>query len=266
MDVKAELLRLSSISSSPSRVRRALPIMMAAMPVAVLILIVVVMLPMVARSLQGDASNIFRQRSDFTTWMMWITDSGADAEFKTQEQRTAAEQYVAAHFGSQLTSDEFWNTQAPQIEPFLGMRRTAAEIAARFPAVSPDELARASVILAPQIQELASRSADLSANFPAGREALRGLVASGFAFIPVLVSILCGLISVLAVPGGLVTRALRHAVVRRDGREIGRARWRSGSWSPGRRCSRGSPVSESRCSASRVCLRTWRLSSAVSRS
>jgi hypothetical protein len=29
---------------------------------------------------------------------------------------------------------------------------------------------------------------------------------------------------VLAVPGGLVTRALRHAVVRRDGREIGRAR------------------------------------------
>jgi hypothetical protein len=39
-----------------------------------------------------------------------------------------------------------------------------------------------------------------------------------------LVSIVCGLISVLAVPGGLVTRALRHAVVRRDGREIGRAR------------------------------------------
>ena len=37
--------------------------------------------------------------------MMWITDSGADAEFKTREQRTAAEQYVAAHFRSQLTSE-----------------------------------------------------------------------------------------------------------------------------------------------------------------
>jgi hypothetical protein len=49
-------------------------------------------------------------------------------------------------------------------------------------------------------------------------------VANGFASIPVLLSIMCGLISVLAVPGGLVTRALRHAVVRRDGREIGRAR------------------------------------------
>ena len=223
-DVKAELLRLASIPSRPSRVRRALPMVIAAMPVAVLVLIVSVMLPMFARSLQGDASNIFRQRNEFTTWMMWITDSGADAELETQEQRTAAEQYVAAHFGSLLTSDEFWNTQAPQIEPFLGMRRTAAEIAARHPAVSPDELARASAIVAPQIRNVAAQSASLSANIPAGGEALRGLVASGFASIPVLVSIVCGLISVLAVPGGLVTRALRHAVVRRDGREIGRAR------------------------------------------
>jgi RDD family len=223
-DVKAELLRLASIPSRPSRVRRALPMVIAAMPLAVLFLIVSVMLPVLARSLQGDASNIFRQRSDFVRWMTWITDSGADAEFKTREQRTAAEQYVAAHFGSQLTREEFWNTQAPQIEPFLGMRRTAAEIAARYPAVSPDELARASAIVAPQIQELADQGAALSANFPAGGEALRGLVASGFASIPVLVSIVFGLISVLAVPGGLVTRALRHAVVRRDGREIGRAR------------------------------------------
>jgi hypothetical protein len=39
-----------------------------------------------------------------------------------------------------------------------------------------------------------------------------------------LFPIVCGLISVLAVPGGLFTRALRHAVVSRDGREIGRAR------------------------------------------
>jgi hypothetical protein len=223
-DVKAELLRLASIPSRPSRVRRALPMVMAAMPLAVLVLIVSVMLPMFARSLREDASNPFRQRSDFVRWMTWITDSGADAEFKTREQRTAAEQYVAVHFAWQLTSDEFWNTQAPQIEPFLSMRRTAAEIAARYPAVSPDELARASAIVAPQIQELADQRAGLSANFPAGGEALRDLVASGFASIPVLVSIVFGLISVLAVPGGLVTRALRHAVVRRDAREIGRIR------------------------------------------
>ena len=223
-DVKTELVRLASTPSRPSRVRRAVPIVMAAMPVAALVLIVSVMLPMFARSLQGDAGNMFRQRNDFIRWMTWLTDSGADAEFKTREQREAAEQYVAAHFGSQLTSDEFWNTQTPQIEPFLGWRRTAAEIAARYPAVSPDELARASAIVAPQIQELAAESANLGANIPAGGEALRGFIASGFASIPVLLSIVCGLISVLAVPGGLVTRALRHAVVRRDGREIGRAR------------------------------------------
>jgi hypothetical protein len=223
-DVKAELLRLASIATRPSRVRRALPMVMAAMPSAALLLIVSVMLPMFARSFQGNAGNIFRQRSELMRWMTWIADSSADAELKTPEQRTAAEQYVAAHFGAQLTNDEFWNTQAPQIEPFLGWRRRAAEIAAHYPAVSPEELARASAILAPQIQGLAAESANLSANFPAGGEALRGFVASGFASIPVLVSIVCGLISVLAVPGGLVTRALRHAVVRRDGREIGRAR------------------------------------------
>lgn len=223
-DVKAELLRLASIPSRPSRIRRGLPMALAAMPMAALFLIVSVMLPMFARSLQGDAGNMFRQRNDFMRWMTWLTDSSADAEFKTREQRTAAEQYVAAHFRSELTSDEFWNTQTPQIEPFLGWRRTAAEIAARHPAVSPDELTRASAIVAPQIQELAAESANLGANVPAGGEALRGLVATGFASIPVLFSIACGLISVLAVPGGLVTRALGHAVVSRDGREIGRAR------------------------------------------
>jgi hypothetical protein len=223
-DANTELVRLASAPNGPSRVRRALPMMMAAMPAAALFLIVSVILPVVARSIQGNAGNILRQRSEFVRWMTWITDSGADAEFKTQAQRAAAEQYVAAHYGSQLTSDEFWNTQAPQIEPFVGMRRRAAEIADRYPSVSPDELARASAIVAPQIQELADERANVAANFPAGGEALRGLVASGFASIPVLFSIACGLISVLAVPGGLVTRALGHAVVRRDGREIGRAR------------------------------------------
>jgi hypothetical protein len=64
----------------------------------------------------------------------------------------------------------------------------------------------------------------LSVKLPAGGEAVRGFVAGGFASIRVLVSIVFGLISVLAVQGGLVTRALRHAVVRRDGREIGRIR------------------------------------------
>ena len=221
-DVKAELVRLASIPSRPSRGRRALPIVMAAMPACALVLLVTVMLPMVARSLQRESS-VIGSTQTFMRWMTWITDASADAELKTQEQRTAAEQYVAAHFGAQLASDGFW-AQTPQFEPFLGMRRTAAEIVARYPAVSPDELARASAILAPQIQELADERAQVAANFPAGGEALRGLVANGFASIPVLVSIVCGLISVLAVPGGLVTRALRQAVVRRDGREIGRAR------------------------------------------
>jgi hypothetical protein len=196
--------------------------LMAAMPVAALLLIVTVMLPLVARSLQEEKSAIGSTQT-FMRWMTWLSDSSANAELKTQEQRTAAEQYVAAHFGPQLTSDGLW-AQTPNFEPFLSMRRTAAEITARYPAVSPDELARASAILAPQIQELADERASVAANFPAAGAAVRGLVANGFGAIPVLVSIVFGLISVLAIPGGLVTRALRHAVVTRDGRQIGRAR------------------------------------------
>jgi uncharacterized RDD family membrane protein YckC len=223
-DVKAELLRLASIPSRPSRLRRALPMVMATMPVALLVMIVTVMLPLAARSIQEDPGNIFRQRSELMTWLSWIAESGADAELTTEEQRSAAEQYLAAHFRAQLTSHEFWHTQTVQIEPILRLRRTAAEIAARYPAVSPEDLARASEILAPQIEDLAARSANVSENFPAGGKALWGFVANGFASIPILVSILGGLVSVLAVPGGLITRAFRHAVVSRDAREIGRVR------------------------------------------
>jgi hypothetical protein len=206
---------------------------MAAMPLTAIVLIATVLLPLAARSL-ADEGSVIASTQTFMRWMTWITDQSADAELATPEQRSAAEKYVAAHFGSQLTSDEFWSTQTPQMEPFLGWRRKAAEIAARYPTVSPDELTRVSAIVAPQIQELAAQRASMSANFPAGGEALRGLLG-GSASLPVVVSIVCGLMSALAVPGGLVTRALRQGVVGRDGREIGRVR--SGvrfliAWSP----------------------------------
>jgi hypothetical protein len=124
-DVDTELARLASTPTRPSRIRRALPIALATMPAAVIVLAVAVILPSYARSLQG---------------------------------------------------------------------------------ASPEQRAH------------------LSENFPSGGEAIRRLVGSGFASIPVSISIGFGLMSVLAVPGGLVTRALRHAVVRRDGCEIGRVR------------------------------------------
>lgn len=108
-DVNAELRRLSSIPNRPSRLRRALPIVMATMPVAVPILAVTVMLPSYVWSAEG-------KRGELLMWMSWLTDSGAEGTLKIREQTTAAEQYVAANFGSLLTSDDFWNTQRPQLE------------------------------------------------------------------------------------------------------------------------------------------------------
>ena len=182
-DVSAELRRLSSLPNRPSRLRRALPMLMAALPVAVPILAVTVLLPSFMASAEG-------RNSELMMWMSWISDTDADGTFKTQEQRTAAEQYVAANFGAQLTRDDLWNSQGAQMEFVDAMRRRAADIAARYPAVSADDLARASVIVAPQIQAVA----EWRGNFRGGSAALRGFLASGFASIGLSLSILVGLL------------------------------------------------------------------------
>ena len=116
-DVKTELVRLASIPSHPSRVRRALPMVMATMPVAVLVLIVTVMLPMLARSLQGDASNIFRQRHEIMTWMTWITDSGADAQFND----------TTGNVGIPGVGTVFFNSASKASQFSVGERRPASQ-------------------------------------------------------------------------------------------------------------------------------------------
>ena len=156
-------------------------------------------------------------------WMTWITDSGADAEFKTQEQRlrrSSMSLRILAR-SSRATSSGTrrrlrWNRSRHETKGGGDRRALSGGLSRRARSCLRHRRAADS--------RGGRRERNWRANFPAGGEALRGFVASGFASIPLLFSIVCGLISVLAVPGGLVTRALRHAVVRRDGREIGRAR------------------------------------------
>jgi hypothetical protein len=57
-DVKGELLRLASIPSRPSRVRRALPMAIAAMPVAALILLVSVVVQGADRTTASPARGL----------------------------------------------------------------------------------------------------------------------------------------------------------------------------------------------------------------
>jgi hypothetical protein len=186
---------------------------MAAMPVATVLVAAVAMIPMLAGVMEDE-------KNEMITWLIWLNETGENAEFQTAEQRTAAEQYVADRFGTSLTSNDFWDERAFSIEPFMTLRRNAAAIAARHPAVPDEDLARASAVLAPQIDNLR----DQRDKWPADGEGLRSVIVSGLAAVMVCFSLVWSSISSLVVPGGLVTRVLGHAVVHRGGREIGRVR------------------------------------------
>ncbi len=102
---------------------------------------------------------------------------------------------------------------------------------ARHPSVSPDQLAQATQIIAPELARF-NESDDSKGG---------GLRAGGATLVTTLISIsvgfvlVCSLISSMLAPGGVVTRLQGLAVVSRSGIEI--ARWRSFvrtlvAWSP----------------------------------
>src|SRR4029078_12646863 len=61
------------------------------------------------------------------------------------EIRNATETYLVSRYGDTLRDDGFWNTSI--MKNLADRRRTAEEILARHPNVSPDELARATTIV-----------------------------------------------------------------------------------------------------------------------
>ena len=96
------------------------------------------------------------------------------------------------------------------------LRPTAGEIAARHPSVSPDQLAQATQIIAPELARF-NESDDSKGG---------GLRAGGATLVTTLISIsvgfvlVCSLISSMLAPGGVVTRLQGLAVVSRSGIEI----------------------------------------------
>lgn len=101
------------------------------------------------------------------------------------------------------------------------LRGIAAEILARHPSVSPDELARASTIVATERERTGRRRQTRQAGF-AG---LGDIIIGALAALAVLLVVGCSVASSVMVPGGVVTRLLGLGVVTRDGTEI--SRWRS---------------------------------------
>ena len=92
---------------------------------------------------------------------------------------------------------------------------------ARHPDVSPDELAAATSAIGPELERFNRETASFISQFSTN---VASTMVGPVTFIGVCFSMVICLLSALVVPGGVVTRLIGLAVVRLDGREIGRLR------------------------------------------
>jgi hypothetical protein len=130
--------------------------------------------------------------------------------------RQAMEIYVAGKHSERLRDRRFWNSPVMQQGIAKRLQPTAESVAARHPSVSPQELALATTTIAPELARLRTRQR--GQNFSNLTPIVVTSVSAGLLLLILLPSI----VSSLIVPGGLFTRMLGHAVVTRNGHEIGR--------------------------------------------
>ena len=211
-DTHTELVRVAAGPDRVKRARRALPIALASLPLLFITgFIALVLLPTMNRFFGRD-----------TLEMLGLLESLSaptpppGSRLVDPSVRQAMEIYVAGQHSERLRDPGFWNS--PMIQQGIGQRLqpTATSVAARHPSVSPEELARATTTIAPELARLRERRR--GENF-AG---LTGVIVMALTAGMLLVFLLLSVVSSLIVPGGLFTRMLGHAVVTRDGDEIGR--------------------------------------------
>jgi hypothetical protein len=134
------------------------------------------------------------------------------------EIRQALETHVAGQYGARLRDESFWNSRLME-GVSVRLRKTADGVAARHPSVSSEELAKATATVSPELERRRQRRqqrggqnfADLAPII------ITAVIAMSFALM-----LLLSVVSSLIVSGGLFTRMLGHAVVTRNGMEIGR--------------------------------------------
>jgi len=211
-DAHAELVRVAAGLDRVKRARRALPMALAAIPLLGMIgLITLVLMPTMNRFFGLE-----------TTEMLGLLESlyaptpPPGSRLVDPSVRQAMEIYVAGQHSARLRDPGFWNS--PVMQQGIGKRLqpTADSVAARHPSVSPEELARATTTIAPELARLRERRRGQSF------ADLTGPIVTAVVAGMLLLILLLSIVSSLIVPGGLFTRTLGHAVVTRNGREIGR--------------------------------------------
>ena len=214
-ETKTALTQAAATSDAVARTRRAVPMAIAAVPAVMLMVVSLVLAPALAGFLQSTDTLALR-------WLQALNDTKPSEGSRLGDPavRDAVERYVAGRvYGARLRDPQFWRrtmTLAWGTE-----RATAEAILARHPDVSPEDLAAVTTVIAPGtssawMRETTSATSQASAS--------SAFVIRTVTFVGVCFSMALTLLSALIVPGGLVTRLAGLAVVRRDGREIGRLR------------------------------------------
>jgi hypothetical protein len=212
-DAHAELVRVAAGLDRVKRARRALPIVLASIPPVFLITFnMLVMMPTMNRFFSPDATEMLNLLE-----MLYQPSPPSGGRLVDPTVRLAVETYVAGKHSERLRDPGFWNSQVIQQGIGKRLQPTAEGVAARHPSVSPEDLARATATIAPELERLRERRG--TENF----STLAPIMVMLATAAPLLLILLLSIVSASIVPGGLFTRMLGHAVVTRRGTEIGRA-------------------------------------------
>jgi hypothetical protein len=222
-EARAALMATLSSPDRVSRRRRALPIALAAVPTIFLgLFTTAVTLPTMYRFFGPETTEML----ELLEWV-YQSDSGRGGPWADAAKREAAATYLAGRHRSLMLDESFWGSPlmrqlAERLQP------VAARVAGEHAAPSDGDLARAAVILRPDLTRRAAQR-------PGGFVEMGGVILTALTALSLLLTMACGLASAGIVRGGILTRLLGLAVVDRSGREIGR--WRSlaramAAWSP----------------------------------
>jgi hypothetical protein len=212
-ETKAALMTAAATPDPVTRTRRAVPAVIAAVPAAMMLVLSLALAPALSGFLQSGDSLVLR-------WLQALNDTKPSAGGRLGDPtvREAVERYVVGEYGARLRDPQFWNRTVTR--DMYDERATAEAILARHPDVSPEDLAAVTTAIAPELQRFNRQTTRATSEASASSSTVVGTVT----FIGVCFSMALGLLSALIVPGGLVTRLIGLAVVRRDGLEIGRLR------------------------------------------
>jgi eukaryotic-like serine/threonine-protein kinase len=212
-ETRTALIQVAGTLDAVTRTRRAVPVAIAAVPAVMMLVLSLALAPALSGFLQSTDAVVLR-------WLQTLNEAKPSEGGRLGDPavRDAVERYVVGEYGARLRDPQFWNqtvTRDSKTE-----HATAEAMLARHPAISREELAAATTTISPELDRINRETTRATSEANASSTTVVGVVT----FIGVCFSLVVSLLSALIVPGGLITRLIGLAVVRHDGREIGRLR------------------------------------------